>query len=154
MKDVTFGAAPEITGGKAGTDDNSESGMLLFVPSNKGESLSSLFCNPMYQFWLHIYIYRIFVIYNYVLFTYYYRSVLLGIQISQCCLLQEAHMVIKFCFHVFHEKTKKKETNSSVEKILDAIVLAKCRAICFVIIAKCFVLYSDSTVSICILNIW
>ena len=43
MKDVTFGAAREIAGGKAGMDDNSESGMLLFVPSNKGESLSSLF---------------------------------------------------------------------------------------------------------------
>ena len=32
--------------------------------------------------------------------------------------------VIKFCFHVFHEK-KEKRTTSSVEKILDAIVLAK-----------------------------
>ena len=28
MKDVTFGAAREIAGGKAGMDDNSESGML------------------------------------------------------------------------------------------------------------------------------
>ena len=43
MKDVTFGAAREIAGGKAGMDDNSESGTLFFVPSNKGESLSSLF---------------------------------------------------------------------------------------------------------------
>ena len=43
MKDVTFGAAREIAGGKPGMDDNSESGTLLFVPSNKGESLSSLF---------------------------------------------------------------------------------------------------------------
>ena len=32
--------------------------------------------------------------------------------------------VIKFCFHVLHEK-KEKRTTSSVEKILDAIVLAK-----------------------------
>ena len=32
--------------------------------------------------------------------------------------------VIKFCFHIFHEK-KEKKTTSSVEKILDAIVLAK-----------------------------
>ena len=62
MKDVTFGAAREIAGGKAGMDDNSESGMLFFVPSNKGESLSSLFCIPMYQFWLPIYIYRIVVL--------------------------------------------------------------------------------------------
>ena len=44
MKDVTLGAAREIAGGKAGMDDNSESGMLSFFPSNKGESLSSLFC--------------------------------------------------------------------------------------------------------------
>ena len=43
MKDVTFGAAREIAGGKTGMDDNSESGTLFFVPSNKGESLSSLF---------------------------------------------------------------------------------------------------------------
>ena len=64
MKDVTFGAAREIAGGKIGMDDNSESesGTLFFVPSNKGESLSSLFLIPMYQFWLHIYIYRIFVL--------------------------------------------------------------------------------------------
>ena len=62
MKDVTFGAVREIAGGKAGMDDNSESGTLLFVPSNKGESLSSLFLILMYQFWLHIYIYRIFVL--------------------------------------------------------------------------------------------
>ena len=60
MKDVTFGAAREIAGGKAGMDDNSESVMLLFVPSNKGESVSSLFLIPMYQFWLH---YRIFFLY-------------------------------------------------------------------------------------------
>ena len=68
MKDVTFGAAREIAGGKAGMDDNSESGMLFFVPSNKGGgSLSSLFCIPMYQFWLRIYIYRIFVLsHNYM----------------------------------------------------------------------------------------
>ena len=58
MKDVTFGAAREMIG----MDDNSESGTLFFVPSNKGESLSSLFLIPMYQFWLHIYIYRIFVL--------------------------------------------------------------------------------------------
>ena len=32
MKDVTFGAAREIAGGKAGMDDNSESGTLFFVP--------------------------------------------------------------------------------------------------------------------------
>ena len=57
MKDVTLGAAREIAGGKAGMDDNSESGALFFV-----ESLSSLFLIPMYQFWLHIYIYRIFVL--------------------------------------------------------------------------------------------
>ena len=43
MRDVTFGAAREIAGGKAGMDDNGESGMLFFVLSNKGESLSSLF---------------------------------------------------------------------------------------------------------------
>ena len=54
MKDVTFGAAREIAGGKAGMDDNSESGTLFFIPSNKGESLSSLFLIPMYQFWLHL----------------------------------------------------------------------------------------------------
>ena len=78
MKDVTFGAAREIAGGKAGMDDNSESGILFFVPSNKGESLSSLFCNPMYQFWLHIYIYRIVVLLHIcMLFTYHYHSVLL-----------------------------------------------------------------------------
>ena len=62
MKDVTFGAAREIAGGKTGMDDNSEGGTLFFVPSNKGESLSSLFLIPMYQFWLHINIYRIFVL--------------------------------------------------------------------------------------------
>ena len=62
MKDVTFGAAREIAGGKAGIDDNIESGMLFFVPSNTGETLSSLVLIPMYQFWLHIYIYRIFVL--------------------------------------------------------------------------------------------
>ena len=67
MKYVTFGAAREIAGGKAGMDDNSESGTLFFVPSNKGESLSSLFLIPVYQFWLHIYIYRIcFITYNYM----------------------------------------------------------------------------------------
>ena len=61
-------------------DDNSESGTLFFVPSNKGESLSSLFLIPMYQFWLHIYIYRIFVLLHIIeLLTYHYRSVLLGI---------------------------------------------------------------------------
>ena len=43
MKDVTFGAAREVAGSKAGMDDNSENGMLFFVPSNKGESFSSLF---------------------------------------------------------------------------------------------------------------
>ena len=63
IKDVTFGAARVIAGGKAGMDDNSERGTLFFDPSNKGESLSSLFLIPMYQFWLHIYIYRIFVTY-------------------------------------------------------------------------------------------
>ena len=47
-------------------NDNSESGTLFFVPSIKGESLSSLFLIPMYQFWLHIDIYRILVIYNYM----------------------------------------------------------------------------------------
>ena len=52
----SFGAAREIAGDKTGMDDNSESGTLFFVPSNKGESLSSLFLTPMYQFWLHIYI--------------------------------------------------------------------------------------------------
>ena len=62
MKDVTFGAAREIAGGKAGMDDNSENGTQFFVPSNKGESLYSLFLIPMYHFWLHIYIYRIFVL--------------------------------------------------------------------------------------------
>ena len=31
MKDVTFGAAREIAGGKAGMDDNSESRMLFFA---------------------------------------------------------------------------------------------------------------------------
>ena len=31
MKDVTFGAAREIGGGKAGMDDNSESGALFFA---------------------------------------------------------------------------------------------------------------------------
>ena len=62
MKVVTFGAAQEIAGGKAGMNDKSESGMLFLVPSNKGESLSSLFWIPMYQFWLHIDIYRIFVL--------------------------------------------------------------------------------------------
>ena len=99
MKDVTFGAAREIAGGKAGMDDNSESGMLFFVPSIKGESLSSLFCIPMYQFWLHIYIYRIFVLLHiYVLLTYYYHSVLLGIKISHCCLLHEAHMGYQILF--------------------------------------------------------
>ena len=49
MKYVIFGAAREIAGGKAGMDDNSESGTLFFVPSNKGESLSSLFLIPMHQ---------------------------------------------------------------------------------------------------------
>ena len=62
MKDVTFGADREIAGGKVGMDDNSESGALFFVPSNMGESLPSLFLIPMYQFWFHIYIYRIFVL--------------------------------------------------------------------------------------------
>ena len=62
MKDITFRAACEIAGGKAGMDDNSESGTLFFVPSNKEESLSSLFLIPMYQLWLQIYIYRIFVV--------------------------------------------------------------------------------------------
>ena len=47
MKDVTFGAAREIAAGKAGMDDNSESGTLFFVPSNKGELLSSLFLIPV-----------------------------------------------------------------------------------------------------------
>ena len=42
MNDVTFRTAREIAGG-TGMDDNSESGMQFFVPSNKGESLSSLF---------------------------------------------------------------------------------------------------------------
>ena len=97
MKYVTFGAAQEITGGKAGMDDNSESGTLFFVPSNKGKSLSSLFLIHMYQFWLHIYIYRIFVL-LYELLTYHYRSVLLGIQISHCCILQEAHMGYQILF--------------------------------------------------------
>ena len=64
MKDVTFGAAREIAGGKAGMDDNSESGTLFFVPSNK---VSSLFLISMYQFWLHIYIYRIFVLLHIIL---------------------------------------------------------------------------------------
>ena len=99
MNRVTFGAAREITGGKAGMDDNSESRTLFFVPSNKGESLSSLFLIPMYQFWLHIYNYRIFVLLQlYELFTYHYRSVLLGIQISHCCILQEAHMGYQILF--------------------------------------------------------
>ena len=47
MKDVTFGAVQGIAGGKAGMDDNSESGMLFFAPSNKGETLFSQFCIPI-----------------------------------------------------------------------------------------------------------
>ena len=45
MKDVIFGAAREIAGGKAVMDDNSESGMLFFVPSIRGSHslLSSAF---------------------------------------------------------------------------------------------------------------
>ena len=97
INDVTLGAAREIAGGKAGMDDNSESGTLLFVLSNKGESLSSLFLIPMYQFWLHIDIYRFFV-FLHELLTYHYRSVLLGIQISHCCILQEAHMGYQILF--------------------------------------------------------
>ena len=62
MKYVIFGAAREIAGGKAGMDDNSESGTLFFVPSNKGESLPSLFLISMYLFWLYIYICRIFLL--------------------------------------------------------------------------------------------
>ena len=39
----------EIAGGKAGMDDNSESGMLIFIPSNKGVViLSSAYL--LYQF--------------------------------------------------------------------------------------------------------
>ena len=84
----SHGAALELAGGKAGMGDNSESGMLFFVPSNKGIL--------MYQFWLHIlYNYRSFVL---ILLTYNYRSVLLGIQISHCCILQEAHMGYQILF--------------------------------------------------------
>ena len=58
MKDVTFGAAREIAGGKAGMDDIVRvERYSLFHPIR-----GSHFLIPMYQFWLHIYIYRIFVL--------------------------------------------------------------------------------------------
>ena len=99
MKDVTFRAARKIAGGKAGMDDNSESRMLFFIPSNKGESLSSIFCIPNYQFWVHITI-RNFVLshYIYVLYTYQCHSVLLGNQIPHCCILQDSHTGYQILF--------------------------------------------------------
>ena len=76
MKDVTFGTAREIAGDKAGMDDNSESGMLIFVPPDKGESdylfSSAFLCTNSGSIFL---------------FTYHYHSVFLGIQIPHRCLL-------------------------------------------------------------------
>ena len=106
MKDITFGAAREIAAGKAGIDDNSESGMLFFVPPIRGSHslLSSEFlCTNSGSIFISIEF--LFNTYNYVLFTYHYCSVLLGIQMSHCCILQEAHMGYQIMFLVWQSPT-------------------------------------------------